>query len=268
MTIVGTLETRYEEVMQRVREAAERSGRTAESILTVAVGKYAELEDIRTLIAMGHRDFGESRVQQLVHRAVMIEEQIDREHRMPRVTAEGAGISKQDPLLSGDDLRWHMIGRLQRNKAKKLIGVARLVHAVDSLKLADELQQYAIKKDIETDVLVQINSTDEADKGGVAMPAAPHLAQQIDDMFPLRIRGYMTMGPTSRDRAQTQDAFERTADLFRETAKTGLGDGHFNILSMGMSGDYEMAIEAGANIVRVGSAIFGEREVEQIPEED
>ncbi|MEM1167354.1 MAG: YggS family pyridoxal phosphate-dependent enzyme [Planctomycetota bacterium] len=255
MEAIGTLEERYTEIKERIGAAAARIGRSGDDIILVAVGKYADVEDIRRLAAMGHQDFGESRVQQLVQRASMIAELAMRKERMPGTAAASDGA-----LLPSHEVRWHMIGNLQRNKARKLVNVARLVHSIDSLKLADELQQAAIKHDVEVEVLVQVNCTDEPQKGGCAVAAAPHLAAQIDDMFPLRVRGFMTMGPTSRDEDETRSAFGRCQELFEETSKFGLCDGRFNILSMGMSEDYELAIECGANVVRVGSALFGERE--------
>lgn len=255
MEATQTLEERYAETKERIAAAAARSGRSAGDIILVAVGKYADVEDIRRLAALGQQDFGESRVQQLVQRASMIGELSARKERMPGTAAASTGA-----LLPSAEVRWHMIGSLQRNKARKLVGVARLVHSIDSLKLAEELQQSAIKHDIEVEVLVQVNCTGEPQKSGCAVAAAPHLATQIDDMFPLRVRGFMTMGPTSRDEAETRSAFERCHELFEETGKFGLCDGRFNILSMGMSEDFELGIECGSNVVRVGSALFGERE--------
>ncbi|MFU8828992.1 MAG: YggS family pyridoxal phosphate-dependent enzyme [Phycisphaerales bacterium] len=263
MTALMSLESRYRTVMDKVADAARRSGRQPGQILTVAVSKYAEMDQIRELYRMGHRDFGESRVQQMVQRAAMLEEMQSREDTLPNIgeeqemdlfaSATGPGHSTNLPRA-----RWHMIGHLQRNKARKCVEAARLIHSVDSLRLVDEIHAIAFKLDKEVELLVQVNCSGEKQKSGCAVAAAEHLAEQIDSLVHLKVRGIMTMGPTSQDPGETRATFERCKELFDELVKLNLCDGRFNILSMGMSGDYEMAIECGANMVRVGSAIFGD----------
>lgn len=265
MTALMSLESRYREVKDKVAEAAKRSGRRPGEILVVAVSKYAEMDQVRELYRLGHRDFGESRVQQLVQRAAMMDEWQSREETMPNIGEEqemelfaatsGPGHESKLPKA-----RWHMIGHLQRNKARKCVEVARLIHSVDSLRLVDEIHSIAFKMDKEVEMLVQVNCTGEKQKYGCAVAAAEHLAEQIDSLVHLKVRGLMSMGPTSMDPGETRATFERTKELFDEMVKLNLCDGRFNILSMGMSGDYEMAIECGANMVRVGSGIFGEAE--------
>jgi pyridoxal phosphate enzyme (YggS family) len=265
MTALMSLESRYREVKDKVAEAAKRSGRRPGEILVVAVSKYAEMDQVRELYRLGHRDFGESRVQQLVQRAAMMDEWQSREETMPNIGEEqemelfaatsGPGHESKLPKA-----RWHMIGHLQRNKARKCVEVARLIHSVDSLRLVDEIHSVAFKMDKEVEMLVQVNCTGEKQKYGCAVAAAEHLAEQIDSLVHLKVRGLMSMGPTSMDPGETRATFERTKELFDEMVKLNLCDGRFNILSMGMSGDYEMAIECGANMVRVGSGIFGETE--------
>ncbi len=263
MATATSLQTRYQQVMARVAEAAERAGRSRGEILVVAVTKYADLEQIRELAELGHRDFGESRVNQLVQRAAMMQEMLDRRRSLPAV-----GREEPDSLFAGDTpgseaapapIRWHMIGHLQRNKAKKCLEAARLVHSVDSLRLVEEIQSIAFKQDRVVELLVQVNTTGEAQKGGCAVAAAAHLCEQIDSLVHLRVRGLMTMGPTSEDPGETRLAFERCQELFDDIRKLGLSDGRFDILSMGMSGDFETAIACGANVLRLGSTIFGER---------
>lgn len=246
------LEERYRAVMQRVAEAARRAGRRPQDICVVAVTKTAGIDDIRRLIELGHRDFGENRVQQLEHRAAMIAEAIERQSRLPSLSRNAPG----GPLRP-QDIRWHMIGWLQRNKIKKVLGVARLIHSVADLRLAEDLHAAAMKKDIDLDVLVQVNCSGEGQKNGCPLPAARHLCEQIDTMGHLRIRGLMTMAALDANPEVARFAFERCAEIFEDVRKTGLGDGKFNILSMGMTNDFETAIECGANMVRIGSAIFG-----------
>ena len=273
MNAVSTLAERYGEVRERVAAAAARSGRSPEDVFVVAVSKTADPEDIRALIDMGHVDFGENRVMQMVQRAAMFEEYAARARTYSKRTAResilalDAARSGKTPAAS-PTLRWHLIGHLQRNKARKAIEVARLVHSVDSLRLAEELQILALKRDINVDVLVQVNCSLEPQKYGCPVPAAGALCEQIDTMVNVRVRGLMTMAAVTDTPEQARPVFARCRELFEEIRKTGVSDGAFNLLSMGMSGDYEVAIEEGANIVRVGSAIFGAPSQPELEDED
>ena len=132
MTVAETVRSRYAEVKDRVAQAAERSGRRAEDILIVAVSKYAELDDIRGLLEMGHADFGESRAQQLVQRAAIVDEWLSRRKSMRRVNASAEEEAKLTGGRFPDEVRWHMIGHLQRNKVRKTLGIVRLTHSVDT----------------------------------------------------------------------------------------------------------------------------------------
>ncbi len=254
------LAKRYKEVKERVAQAAIRSGRTPESIYLVAVAKYAEPEDIRELIELGHRDFGENRVQQLAQRAGVIDEWFDRINSLPRTAVETRQIDTSEPV------RWHMIGRLQRNKVRKIADATRLIHSIDSLRLAEELQQVANKLDRVIDVLVQVNVSGEESKQGLPVAALGAIAEQIDTMINVRVRGLMTMAPITTDPESSREYFARCHEIYDDLVKAGVGGGHFNLLSMGMSGDFEVAIEEGANVVRVGTAIFGEPPVESAAE--
>lgn len=260
----GSLEERYASVRDRVAEAAKRSGRRPEDILICAVTKQAEPEQIRVLLDLGHVDFGENRVQELVQRAVMVEEYFARLRVTPHAKRPG---SKSDPLMAGVNtttgsaepgIRWHMIGHLQRNKARKVVEFIRLVQSVDSLRLAEELQQIAVKRDQVIDVLVQVNCSGEMSKFGCPVPAAMPLAEQIATMANLRIRGLMTMAAPTEQPDEARQTFARCRDLFDEIKISPVNEGQFNILSMGMSSDFEAAIAEGANLVRIGTAIFGE----------
>ncbi len=249
---MSTLEQRYTEVKQRVGEAAQRSGRNPSSVYLIAVTKFAEPEDIRELIELGHRDFGENKVQQLAQRASVINEWFERMRLHPRVAGDHSGFDPSIPV------RWHMIGHLQRNKVRKIADLVRLVHSVDSLRLAEEIQQIANKLDQHIDVLLQVNVSGEESKFGVPIAAAAAIAEQIDTMINVRVRGLMTMAPNYENPEDARPHFTRCRELFEEMHRAGIGEGRFDLLSMGMSGDYEIAIEEGANLVRVGSAIFGE----------
>ncbi len=253
-----TLRERYDDVRARVAAAAERSGRRPSDIMLVAVTKYASIEEIRELVSYGQIDLGENRVQQMVQRAAMIDE---------------FNARRRERASTADDVkpvRWHMIGSLQRNKVRAAIDVAKLVHSVDSLRLAEELQEYAEEKSRgpggehmpPVDCLVEVNVAGERSKHGVAPAAARHLVDMIDTMVALRPRGLMCMAPNTGSIDDARRVFTRCKEIFDEIRAIGSGGERFDILSMGMSGDYEVAIECGANLVRVGSAIFGEPRVQ------
>ncbi|TVQ64013.1 MAG: YggS family pyridoxal phosphate-dependent enzyme [Phycisphaerales bacterium] len=261
MATVATLKDRYTEVTQRVAEAAKRAGRSPADVLVVAVTKYAEPEQVRELIQLGHMDFGENKVQQLAQRAAMAQEFLERSISL----RDSGGVPTSANLP--ESVRWHMIGRLQRNKVRKAIECARLIHGVDSLRLAEEIQAIALKRDVTVDILLQVNCSGEKTKGGVAPPAARHLAEQIDTMVNVRLRGLMTMAPHSDNPEDSRFTFTQCRELFEDLRAYNLAEGAFNILSMGMTGDYEVAISEGANVVRIGSALFGEP-AEHTPDDD
>ncbi len=243
-----SLPDRYQQVKNRIAAAAQRVGRNPEHIILVAVTKYAAIDQIRELVALGHADLGENKVQQLAQRSAQMDEYLLRCRELQR---DSSGLMPKE-------LRWHMIGHLQRNKVRKVLPHTRLLHSVDSLRLAEEIQVAAAKYDKPQEVLVQVNVSLEKSKGGVAPAAVLHLIEQIDTMLSIRVRGLMMMAPLTDDPETVRPVFERTQELFEGIKKTGLAGEQFNILSMGMSNDFEVAIECGANVVRVGSAIFGE----------
>ena len=244
------LKDAYDQVCERIASAAERGGRKAEDVVLVAVTKYATVDQIQKTLELGVMDFGESRGQNLAQRVAQIDEFIQRRSQL----AAAAPRSKQ---LVPEQVRWHMIGHLQRNKVKQVVPLVSLVHSVDSLRLAEELHNYASRQDLTIDILMQVNTAGEAQKFGVAAPAAIHLAEQIDTMMHLRLRGLMTMAPYSEEPEDARPVFARTREIFEDIAKSGYVDNAFNVLSMGMSGDFEVAIEEGANVIRIGSALYG-----------
>jgi pyridoxal phosphate enzyme (YggS family) len=263
-TVAASLEARYREVMARIAGACAKAGRSPGTVMTVAVSKYADFDDVRALAALGHRDFGESRVQQLVQRAAMMDELAGRQKTMTTVAARRAGGLDSAPP---DAVRWHLIGHLQRNKVTKAIPTVRLIQSVDSLRLIEEIQTFAVRKDYDVDVLVQVNCSGEASKYGCAVPAAQHLCEQIDLSGNIRIRGLMTMAPHVENPEDARPTFERCRDLFDDIARRGIGGEKLNILSMGMTNDFEVAIDCGSNLVRIGSAIFGTK-ADHIEDED
>lgn len=230
--------------------AAKRGGVSPEGIMLVAVTKHASIDQVRELIELGHVDLGESQMQNLVQRAAQIEEFLQRHRQLG--TAKGSHVPKQ--------VRWHMIGHLQRNKVRKVLGIARLIHSVDSLRLAEEIQAASTKLEEPVEVLIEVNISGEKSKFGVAPAATRHLIEQMDTMMNIRVRGLMCMGPISDDPKNPRNirpVFERGRELMEDVRRSGVAGERFEILSMGMSGDFEIAIECGANMVRLGTAIFG-----------
>lgn len=258
MAAVMTLKDRYEELQQRVARAAERVGRSPEQILVVAVSKYAEVEQIMELISLGHQDFGESRVQQLLQRKAVIDEWRQRKRTMSGVAqaARRRSGAVLGPERIPEEIRWHLVGELQRNKVRKAIDEVRLIHSVDSLRVSEEIQTAALRKEEPVEVLLQVNCSGETGKHGVSLPAAIHVAEQIDATTYVHLRGLMTMAPYSENPEDSRPTFQRARECFEEIRDAGVAEGRFNILSMGMSGDFEVAIDCGANMVRIGSALF------------
>lgn len=254
------LRARLAEVRGRIEQAAKATGRSGSSIMLVVVTKYAGIDQIRELFSLGVRDFGESQVQQLLQRTAAIEEHLARQRGLSPIASPPARGTPAIPHSNQAGVRWHMLGHLQRNKAKKAVDLCRLVHSMDSLRLAEEIQAAGLKFDRVIDVLIQVNSSGEESKFGCAPAAAPRLAEEIMTMANVRIRGLMTMAPHSENPERARGTFARTRELFEEMLKSGIAGppSAFNILSMGMSGDYEVAISEGANLVRVGSAIVGD----------
>ena len=225
---------RWRAVAARVAAACERAGRSPAEVTIVAVSKTHPAEAVRAAAAAGARDFGENYAQELVAKQQACGE-----------AGELAGA------------RWHFIGRLQRNKARLVAGRVDLVHAVDSVELAEELARRAQGVGRTQPVLVAVNVAGEATKGGVAPDAAGALAAAIAKLPGVRLEGLMTMPPPSEDPEASRGSFLALRAL-RDRLQQELGVA-LPALSMGMSGDYEVAIACGATHVRIGTAIFGAR---------
>lgn len=224
-----------EQTRERIRAAARAAGRDPEEIALIAVTKYAPLAAVEALVALGHLDLGESRAQQLEERHAWF-------------------AARPQPA----PVRWHMIGHLQRNKVRQVAPYASLIHSVDSLRLAEELSAWGAKSQARLDILLQVNASGEASKTGLPPAAVLHLAEQVETLPFLRIRGLMTMAaPTGEPMREARPTFARLREIHQEGVRLGLGHGQFNILSMGMSNDLEAAVLEGANVLRVGSGIFG-----------
>lgn len=243
----------YRSVTHRIAEAAERKGRRPQDVIMLAVTKTASPDQIRYLVDQGQVDFAESRVQHLSQRVAQLNEFLARKRTL-------GGASTNETSSQATDVRWHMIGHLQRNKVKAVVPLVKLIHSVDSLRLTEELQAHGMRYETNIEVLLQVNTSGEANKYGIASPAALHMAEQIDTMTFLKLRGVMCMAPYTDNPEDSRPVFSRAADLFHEIKTSDFVDDQFNILSMGMTNDFEVAIEQGANVVRIGRALFGENE--------
>lgn len=244
------LAEKLDEVKDRIAKACARAKRDPAEVTLVAVTKTAAPEQIREILSLGVADLGESRVQQLTQRAAQLNEFVSRR----QVHGVGGG-GPAGPMP--DKIRWHMIGHLQRNKAKPLIPFVHLIHSVDSLRLAEELDVQAEKQGKKLSILLQVNGSEEAQKHGVAVGAAVHLAEQIDSMPGVQLVGLMAMAAHETEPDRIRVAFSRTREIFEELKWNKIGGTHLRHLSMGMSNDFEIAIEEGATLVRIGSTLFG-----------
>jgi len=230
------------ENLKRVRDgianACVRSRRNPRDVTVVAVTKAATFDAVRALMDLGVDDLGESRVQALQERAAEL----------------APALAKLPP---GRSVRWHMIGHLQRNKIKAMLDAGvQVVHSVDSLRLAEELDERAEKLSRPLSVLLQVNCSREEQKFGVAVGAASALAEMVTSLRNLRLVGLMTMGPLSDDPEASRPAFARLRELMDDMHRDRIGGPDLRHLSMGMSQDHRIAIEEGATVVRIGSALF------------
>ena len=232
---------RVKRVKDTINSACARVGRVPSEIKLVVVTKSATVEGVKEVIQLGLTDLGENRVQQL-----------------KKVSAQVAEFFEQRDGTSGlpEEVHWHMIGHLQRNKVRHVLPIASLIHSVDTLRLAEEIDVCAEKLNLCPEVLLQTNTSNEPQKYGVPVGAATHLVEQIKTLPNLRLVGLMTMAPLTHNKGLVRACFVRARELFIEMRGEKIVGPEFTELSMGMSSDYEVAIEEGATILRVGSAIF------------
>ncbi len=216
-------------VRQSIAEAAQRSGRRSEEVTLIAVSKYVGTKEIRALMAAGCHDMGESRPQQL--------------------------LQKVDEL-SESEIRWHMIGHLQRNKARRTLPVISLLHSGDSLRLLEAVQRLSAEAGRTADVLLEVNVSGDATKHGMVPDDVAAVLPKLAQFDRLRVRGLMAMARWGGTSDETRRDFVRLRELRDQLASCCPDNISLRELSMGMSGDFEVAIEEGATMVRVGSALF------------
>jgi len=232
---------RIQRVKDSINSACARVGRDPGEIKLVVVTKSATIEAIQEVIRLGSTDLGENRVQQLKKVSAQIAESLQGQ--------DGDSSCRQK-------VNWHMIGHLQRNKVRHVLPIASLIHSVDTLRLAEEINSSAAKLNLCPRVLLQVNTSKEPQKYGVPIGAAIHLAEQMETLPNLKLIGLMTMAPLTHNKDVVRACFVRAKELFVEMCGEKIVGPHFTELSMGMSPDYEIAVEEGATILRIGSAIF------------
>ena len=225
------LKDNLKNVEERVQAACDRAGRKREEVTLIAVSKTKPIEMLQEIYDENIRDFGENNVQELC----------DKIEKMPK------------------DIKWHMIGHLQRNKVKYIAGQVALIHSVDSYRLAEEINIQAKKKNIIVPILVEVNIAHEDSKFGISEEDAVQLVEEIAELENVRIKGLMTIAPYVENAEDNRLYFRKIKDLSVDIAAKNIDNVSMEILSMGMTGDYEVAIEEGATMVRVGTGIFGER---------
>lgn len=219
-------------VRKKIDEACVRAGRRPEEVTLIAVSKTKPVALLQEAYEAGAREFGENKVQELT----------DKYEALPK------------------DIKWHMIGHLQRNKVKYVVDKASLIHSVDSLRLAEEISREALRKNVEANVLIEVNAAGEESKFGVTPEAAEALVRQAAALPAIHVKGLMTIAPYVEDPEENRKHFVRIRQLAVDIKAKNIDNVTMAVLSMGMTGDYEVAVEEGATCVRVGTGIFGGRD--------
>lgn len=218
-------------VKQQMKIACENSGRDLKEVTLIAVSKTKPLPMLQEAYDYGIRDFGENKVQEI----------LDKYDAMP------------------NDVKWHMIGHLQRNKVKFIVDKVYLIHSVDSLRLAEEISHQAILKNVNVNILVEINIAKEETKFGATQEDAVKLVENIAKLPNIFIKGLMTIAPNVENPEENRYYFATLREISVDILKKNIDNVNMSVLSMGMSNDYKVAIEEGASYIRVGTSIFGDR---------
>ena len=228
---MGEIQQNIIDIEQRITAAAQKSGRKREDILLLAVSKTIDVPRIKQAVDCGLKELGENRVQEI--------------------------LEKYDTM--GKDVCWHLIGHLQTNKVKYIINKVKMIHSVESIKLAEEIDKRAKQSNVIMDILVEVNIADEQSKFGVTPKETLSFIKNIAFLDNIRIKGLMTVAPFVDNPEENRDCVRRMRQLLVDINAEKIDNVNMNVLSMGMSNDFEVAIEEGATIVRVGTNIFGKR---------
>lgn len=219
------------EVEENIQKACEKCGRDRSEVTLIAVSKTKPVEMLQEVYDAGMRHFGENKVQELT--------------------------AKYEVLPN--DIKWHMIGHLQRNKVKYIVDKAALIHSVDSYRLAQEIDIQAQKKNLVVPILIEVNIAEEDTKFGIRKDQVLQLIEEISELKHVSIKGLMTIAPFVENPEENRQYFREIRQLSVDIAKKNIDNVSMDVLSMGMTGDYMVAIEEGATMVRVGTGIFGKR---------
>ena len=220
------------DVEKRIEEACKRCNRDPKEVTLIAVSKTKPVEMLQEVYDAGARNFGENKVQEIM----------DKYDHLPQ------------------DIHWHMIGHLQRNKVKYIVDKVQMIHSVDSLRLAETIDKEAKKKNVTVPILIEVNVAEEDSKFGLSLEEVTALAEEISKLSNIRVCGLMTVAPFVEDPEENREVFRSLKKLSVDIAAKNINNVTMSVLSMGMTNDFEVAVEEGATMVRVGTAIFGARD--------
>ena len=226
------IEENLKKVHENIIAACEKANRSVDEITLIDVSKTKPVSMIEECIKCGEKDFGENKVQEMCDKMEILKDQ---------------------------KINWHLIGHLQRNKVKYIIGKAKLIHSVDSVRLAKQIEQESAKKNLVTDILLEVNVANEDSKFGFQLNEVKENLKIISEFAHVRVKGLMTVAPYTPNPEENRKYFSQLHDLYVDINQENIDNVNMTILSMGMTNDYQIAIEEGATMVRVGTGIFGER---------
>ena len=221
-----------ENVKEKIRNSCQKSGRDMKEVTLIDVSKTKPVEMLMEAYQLGERHFGENKVQELVHKY----------EEMPK------------------DIHWHMIGHLQTNKVKYIVDKVDLIHSVDSIKLAQTINKESEKRNIVSNILIEVNVAMEESKFGITVDEVEDFISEISYLNNIKVKGLMTIAPYVENPEENRNIFRKLKQLSVDINAKNIDNINVSILSMGMTNDYEVSIEEGANMVRVGTGIFGERD--------
>lgn len=219
------------QVRKHMEEACRRAGRQTDEVTLIAVSKTKPVSMLMEAYEAGARDFGENKVQEILE-------------KRPEIPA---------------DARFHMIGHLQRNKVRQVIDQVTLIHSVDSLRLAEQIEHEAAKKELHADILLEVNVAREGSKFGFFLEEVEAALREISKYPHITVKGLMTIAPYVEDPEENRDIFKKLHQVFIDMKSKNIDNSNMSVLSMGMTGDYQVAIEEGSTMIRVGTGIFGAR---------
>ena len=225
------LKENLEQVEQNIERACKKAGRARSEVTLIAVSKTKPVEMLQEIYDAGCRDFGENKVQELCEKI----------EQLP------------------NDIKWHMIGHLQRNKVKYIVGKVAMIHSVDSLRLAEEISKESVKKNVVSEILIEVNVGMEESKFGITTDNALDMVIAISQLPNIVIRGFMTSAPFVDNAEDNRKIFKGLHNIIVDIRDKNIDNTTMDVLSMGMTNDYIVAVEEGASMVRVGTAIFGAR---------